>query len=422
MKFILHILFSLILIILSFKIISLSNDKQQFKYELSELNSIKYGLFDVNIWKDKIADIIVKKINEYEITPENSEYIRGNIEAGFYKLLDELSAFLENEQNKGNWFEKIIKNVVYGIAFNKESFKTQVPLWADEVVTLIENPTTQQQLKDHLKNRIVKLINDSKSFQEKVVLNKILSKYNFRLNQVTNCKSYIENEIESTNRNIIIYSIVFILLCLTPFAIELFTTIEIENLIIIKIASLFLLLIIGISTPMLSIDVRLSSFEINLLGEKISFTNQVLYFQSKSILQVVKVLFTTLKFNSILTGFLIFIFSIIFPLSKLFSILYESLTDNYTNFSRFFIEKTGKWSMADVMVVSVFLSFLGINSFLNSLLKLTESTEEYINVVPNNNHSNLEFGILFFLLYVLLSLITKPINIENNTSKFGKTF
>ena len=123
----------------------------------------------------------------------------------------------------------------------------------------------------------------------------------------------------------------------------------------------------------------------------------MLYFQSKSILQVVKVLFTTLKFNSILTGLLIFIFSIIFPLSKLFSILYESLTDNYTNISRFFIEKTNKWSMADVMVVSIFLSFLGINSFLNSLLKLTESTEEYISVVPNNNHSNLEFGILFFI-------------------------
>lgn len=421
MKNIIYILYVIIISFLSYKIIVLSNEKQQLKYELSELNSIKYGLFDVDVWKDKIANIIVKKINEYEITPENREYIKGNIEAGFYKLLDELSAFLENEQNKGNWFEKIIKNVVYGIAFDKESFKTQVPLWADEVVTLIENPTTQQQLKDHLKNRIVKLINDSKSLQEKVVLNNIHKKYNFETSQINKCKAFIENEIGLKTTNTILYSIFLILLCLLPFAFELFINIEIENLVVIKIASLFLLLLIGISTPMLSIDVRLSSFELNLLGEKISFTNQVLYFQSKSILQVVKVLLTTLKFNSIFTGVLIFIFSIVFPLTKLFSLLYESITNNYTNLTRFFIEKTSKWSMADVMVVSIFLSFLGINSFLNSLLKLTESTEEYITVIPNNNHSNLEQGILFFILYVILSLLTKPNKIENNKS-FNSSF
>jgi len=421
MKNIIYILYVTVICFLSYKIIALSNEKQQLKYELSELNSIKYGLFDVDVWKDKIADIIVKKINEYEITPENREYIKGNIEAGFYKLLDELSAFLENEQNKGNWFEKIIKNVVYGIAFDKESFKTQVPLWADEVVTLIENPTTQQQLKDHLKNRIVKLINDSKSLQEKVVLNNILKKYNFETSQINKSKAFIENEIGLKTTNIIIYSIFLILLCLFPFTIELFINIEIENLVTIKIASLFLLLLIGISTPMLSIDVRLSSFELNLLGEKISFTNQVLYFQSKSILQVIKVLLTTLKFNSIFTGVLIFIFSIVFPLTKLLSLLYESITNNYTSLTRFFIEKTSKWSMADVMVVSIFLSFLGINSFLNSLLKLTESTEEYITVIPNNNHSNLEQGILFFILYVILSLLTKPNKIENNKS-FNSSF
>lgn len=421
MKNIIYILYVILISFLSYKIIVSSNEKQQLKYELSELNSIKYGLFDVDVWKDKIADIIVKKINEYEITPENREYIKGNIEAGFYKLLDELSAFFENDQNKGNWFEKIIKNVVYGIAFDKESFKTQVPLWADEVVTLIENPTTHQQLREHLKNRIVKLINESKSLHEKVILNNILKKYNFETSQINKCKAFIENEIVLNTTNTIIYSIFLIFLCLLPFAIELFINIEIENLVIIKIASLFLLLLIGISTPMLSIDVRLSSFELNLLGEKISFTNQVLYFQSKSILQVVKVLLTTLKFNSIFTGVLIFIFSIVFPLTKLFSLLYESITNNYTNLTRFFIEKTSKWSMADVMVVSIFLSFLGINSFLNSLLKLTESSEEYISVIPNNNHSNLDPGILFFILFVILSVLTKPNKIENNKS-FNSSF
>lgn len=422
MKYILPISFFIVLALLSYKVIHFSNEKQQLRYELAEINSIKYGLFDVDQWKDKIAEIIVKKIDEYEITSENKEYIKGHIEAGFYKLLDELSLFLEQEQTKGNWFEQIVKTVTYGVVFDKESFKSQVPLWADEVMKLIENPNTQQQLKDHLKNRIVQLINDSKSVNEKTVLNNILSKHSFRIEQKEKCANYVEKMIKEAESKILVYSIILILICLIPFLLAVFVSSEIENIIILKVLSLIALLTVGISIPMLSIDVRIDNFEFILLGEKITFQNQALYFQNKSILQVIKILITSLKFKAILTGIFIFFFSIVFPFTKLSCILYESFTGVKTAVSDFFVNKSGKWSMADVMVVSIFLSFLGINSFLNDLLKLTESTKEYLTIIPNNNHSYLETGIIYFILFVLLSLLTKPIGIIKTKTTFGSTF
>ncbi len=342
-RHIITIIYMVFLFFLSFNLIQSFNKKQQLSYELTELNSIKYGLFNVDNWKDKVANIIIKKIDEYSLNSENKEYIRGYIEAGFYKLLDELADFLQNEKNKGNWFEQIVKNVVYGISFDKKSFKTQVPIWANEIMILIENPTTQQQLKQHLTSRIVKLINDSKSLQEKTVLNNILLKHQFTESKVSDCKKAIERKINSTETTIYIYSVITLIICLIPFILTLITQEEIESIIFLKIISLFSLLLIGISTPMLSIDVRLNSFDFMLLGEKISFKNQVLYFQSKSILQVVKILLTTATFNSIITGFFIFIFSIIFPITKLFSVFYESFTGFTTNLTSFFIEKAGKW-------------------------------------------------------------------------------
>lgn len=202
----------------------------------------------------------------------------------------------------------------------------------------------------------------------------------------------------------------------------LISSVEIGNIIIFKVITLLFLLSIGISIPMLSIDVRIDRFSFLLLGEKIEFENQALYFQTKSILQVIKVLFVSLKFKAIITGILIFFFSVVFPFTKLFSILYESLKHKQTKFTSFFINKSGKWSMADVMVIAIFLSFLGINSFLNDLLKISESSEENLTIIPNNNHSSLEIGILFFIGYVLLSLMTKSKAINKNDTHFGSIF
>lgn len=420
MKLVVPIVTLLLLTFFSFKIISLSHKKQQAQYELAELNSIKYGLFDVDEWKDRIAEIIVKKIDEYEISSENKEYVKGQIEIGFYKLLDELSNFLEQNKKVGNWFERLIKGVTYDIAFDKEAFKTQVPLWADQVMKLIEDPENQTNLKDHLKARIVKLIDESKSYNERTILNSILLKYNFNANQLNECRTFLNNEITDFTKQLTLFSIIFIFFSLLPFLIPVFY--EVENIIIIKVLVLIFLLIIGISIPMLSIDIRIDDFKFKLLGEEVIFVDQSMYFQTKSILHLIKILFTTATFKSILTGFLILLFSVVFPFTKLFSILYESYKNNKTEFTDFFISKAGKWSTADVMVVAIFLAFLGINSFLNELLSLSESTKEYLTVIPNNNHSSLEVGIVFFIGYVVLSLLTAPVPITREKMRFGETF
>ncbi len=74
------------------------------------------------------------------------------------------------------------------------------------------------------------------------------------------------------------------------------------------------------------------------------------------------------------------------------------------------------------MVVAIFLAFLGINSFLNNLLEITTQSVENITVIPNNNHSELELGILFFILYVILSLFTKPSESTTQRTRFGQSF
>ena len=78
-----------------------------------------------------------------------------------------------------------------------------------------------------------------------------------------------------------------------------------------------LLLVLGVSLPMIDIDARLDSFVFELLGEPISFDEQVIYFQSKSIVEVTKTLWDNGGIDLKAVGALVLLFSIVFPFVKL---------------------------------------------------------------------------------------------------------
>ena len=78
-------------------------------------------------------------------------------------------------------------------------------------------------------------------------------------------------------------------------------------------------LILGISLPMIDIEARIKVMEFKLLRENISFINQVLYFKSKSVLEMAKLMLTQNEIKIILVGLLVLIFSVVFPLIKIIS-------------------------------------------------------------------------------------------------------
>ena len=144
-----------------------------------------------------------------------------------------------------------------------------------------------------------------------------------------------------------------------------------------------------------------------MIGETISFKNQVIFFQSKSIVDVVVLLIRTGKYDSILVGALILCFSIVFPISKLVS------TGLYINGSRpwmrgrvvhYFAFYSGKWSMADVMVVAIFMSYIGFNGILNDQMSdLNINTSSFTSIATNR--TSLQPGYVVFVAFVLFGLL-----------------
>ena len=145
--------------------------------------------------------------------------------------------------------------------------------------------------------------------------------------------------------------------------------------IVVSIAAL-LALINGLITPILMIVIHK---EVEYLGDV------VLSFESKGILGSIAKLYAN---GSLVVAGVILLFSVIIPALKTLSLLFVA-TFEHSPFAakvvRFF-KHLGKWSMIDVFVVAILLVYL------------TGGSSE-------TSRSEVEIGLYFFLIYVLLSMV-----------------
>ena len=139
----------------------------------------------------------------------------------------------------------------------------------------------------------------------------------------------------------------------------------------------FISLIYGLINPILMVTIHK---DVEHLGDVI------LSFESKGILGSISKLFDSGENMVALT---ILIFSVIIPLLKIFTLIFVILAKEF-NFAHMivrFFKLLGKWSMIDVFVVAVFLVY-----FTSNQGEVTQA--------------EIEVGLYFFLIYVLLSMVT----------------
>ncbi len=215
---------------------------------------------------------------------------------------------------------------------------------------------------------------------------------------------FLTEQIEGHNQNPLKYSLLAIIVGYLIWV--LLSSIPTKIEFVLLIAVCFTLLLLGVLLPMIEIDARISSISFQLLGERISFTDQVLYYKSKSILEVVRLMLTQGRTDVFLVGILVLVFSVLFPVSKLVcSVVYQYVPSWQTKkWLNFIVFKTGKWSMADVMVVAIFMAYIGFGGIISEQLRQLRGIAANIDILTTNQ-SSLQFGFFLFTSFTILSLI-----------------
>lgn len=116
--------------------------------------------------------------------------------------------------------------------------------------------------------------------------------------------------------------------------------------------------------------------------------------------------------NYFFVASMIFLFSVIVPVAKglLLTVIFFSPSKRWRASILAFIKAIGKWSMCDVFIVAILLSYLSTGASATENSKNVALMGYAVNVdVMTSMHSHLQIGFWCFLTYCLLSLLALQI-------------
>jgi len=385
-----------------YNIYSLEQKRRIVKEDLVELSKIKYGLFSVDEWKQILSRIISKKVEELNFSPDQRKEIKSKVSAFLTKTITEMEERFYEEKSKSieGWF----KIGVAGLTGMFDTMKKDVPIFTDQILEFLNDPGNRDKVKSYITDKLSEYTDKTFAKIDYTEHDRILSHYGYgdRQQTITGLQTTL-SDLSRGSQNYIIAIFVFIFLC----GFMLLLSKEPAKIDFLLLTSIcFVLLISGLLLPMIEIDARIAEMNFTLLGEQISFTDQVLYYKSKSILEVVRLMLMQGKIDVLAVGLLVLLFSVLFPVAKLLSslayIYNQRLQSNRV--IRFMVFKTGKWSMADVMVVAIFMSYIGFSGILTEQLNQLEGLTNKIDILTTNK-SSLQIGFFLFTSFAVLSLL-----------------
>ncbi|MEX2347989.1 MAG: paraquat-inducible protein A [Balneolaceae bacterium] len=363
---------------------------------------MKYGIFSVDEWKNTLSEIVIKRINEFSLEDTNEDELRRHISEFLVVAVDKLekSFFEQNSSSLGGFLKGGVATItnVFGV------MKKDIPLLTDSIVNFLNDPKNKVLAKDFFIKRLNEYSDDTFSEIDYTTYDLILANH-----QQPTKKAAIDvimAKIEVLDQQQKPYSfLIFFVAIFLMIGTILSKNLESKEFLLLTL-NCSVLLIIGILLPMINIDARISEMDFQLMGESITFTDQVLYFKSKSILEVVQLMLLNNKPDVIAVGILVLVFSVIFPLSKLTASVIHLYSKKLrqSRIVKFMVFKTAKWSMADVMVVAIFMAFIGFSGIISEQLKDLENIAIHVDIMTTNE-SSLQIGFFLFTAFAVLSLL-----------------
>lgn len=392
----------------SYKLYENSKEENEIKYDYAEINMIKYGLFNLEIWKAKIYEIIESKMGEFELSSSDYNVIRKLIDKYLLELYEEyfVSGKLVESlvaESADNNVGKILLNLFKG-GIEKQleqiDFKSKIPEISNQLINELKKKSPE--IKEAVSAQISQLLLAESSRKLVDQRTSIFNKYDQNTYDETN--QFLEDQLgvfSLSSKDLQTKTIASLLIALLILLLSGRILVFNHSMILLSITSI-IFLTMGLALPMIDLDARITSVDISLLEENIHFDEQVMYFQSKSIVDVTRTLLENKGLDLKIVGYLILLFSIILPFTKmilsLFYLFIEKLrTKKLVQIIIFYM---GKWSMADVFVVAIFMSYIGLYGLINSQIIDTGSS-----AIDTINYSKLSPGIIFFTIYCILSII-----------------
>ncbi|MCX2480189.1 paraquat-inducible protein A [Pedobacter sp. MC2016-15] len=386
----------------------LANEQTQIKEDYSMSNNITFGLFSLDQWRERIGAVVDRQVTNYKITPAQKKAMQKQVE-------QQLSGMISSIVKEVNKPQESVGGKLKKFAFNQfvdpKDLYEQVPSFSRTIVNKVTSPRSVNRLKDIASSKIDQLEDetyDSTSVAYNQVTKSLYGKY-----KVSNAADF-DKEITTHLADIhkVTYNYAYAMLACVVLVMILWWLLrnkrELQNtLFIMSLCFAFILLAVGMTAPIIDVDARIQTLDFMMMGKKVTFENQVLFFQSKSIMGIVHTLIEQPKPDAVLVGILIMLFVIILPLLRMIAkgiviLGNEKLSQNKV--VKYLTFELGKWDMADVMVVGIAMTYIGLNGILKSQLSNLNIDNEFLKTTTVN-YTSLQPGFIIFVGYVAFEMV-----------------
>lgn len=383
-------------------------EREQVKEDYALSNSVTFGLFSIDQWRDRITEVLSNQIQDYHITKAQQKDILIMVEKEMHGLVSKTVAEI-NQPQKGLGGK--LKKLAFNTLVDSAELQAQVRPFAKTIVAKISSPESQKRLKNIAGSKVNQLT--SQIYDSVSVANYAVTKYVYKKYQVSDpvaFNQHIDQRLGTLKTQLIQY--VCIMLGCVLAALLLWFTLRKQvhlqtPLFVFALLFAFVMLATGSLVPVIEVDARIRSLDLELLNGKVEFKNQVLFYQSKSILGIVETLIAQPKPDAIIVGALILLFILVLPLLRLIAkgiyvLSPKKMAHNVV--VRYLTFELGKWDMSDVMIVGMLMTYIGLNGILKSQLSGLNIHSESLNVITANGTS-LQPGYFIFAGYVLFAAL-----------------
>jgi hypothetical protein len=378
--------------------------RRLLRTDLAEITHARYGILSADQWRVIIGPMLNAQIDKLDLKGQ-SKSLRPMVERSLYALLDNIKAQMTSPSNKApgkpGGANPMLVNMIVA------SLRPHVPEYTDVVMAQLTKPELQKSFKDSIRGVLADAVRNTFGSTDMTTYNAILNHYGCSSGAA--CEEMLGKRIEEADRTltrdylIVLGSaaLAFILLMAGQRTLS-------RGAVVVLMLFCIAMLAGGVLSPMLEVEVRVTKLDATLLGTPIEFRDQSLYYRSKTVFEVFQTLIQMGRPEMTLVAVLLILFSVVFPTMKMLALgacLFRPALLRTSRLVKLLAFDLSKWSMADVMALAIFMSFVAFNGVIASAWDGLRGMPNVHQVAIPTNASRILPGFYLFVGFCLSSIL-----------------
>jgi hypothetical protein len=377
--------------------------RRLLRTDLAEITHARYGILSADQWRTIIGPMLNAQVDKIDLKGQ-SKSLRPMVERSLYALLDNIKTQMTAPNPKAPGKPPASNPMLVNMII--ASLRPHVPEYTDVVMQELTKQQTQKSFKDSIRAVLADAVKDTFSTTDMTTYNAILKYYGCPSGAA--CEATLAQQIEAANKELT-HDYLAVLASAALGFILLMAGRPMLSRAAVVVLMLFCISMLagGVLSPMLEVEVRVTKLDATLLGTPIEFRDQSLYYRSKTVLEVSQTLIQMGRPEMTLVAVLVILFSVVFPALKMLALaacLFRPALLRTNRLVKLLAFELSKWSMADVMALAIFMSFVAFNGVIGSSFDGLRDVPNVQQVLIPTNASRILPGYYLFIGFCVSSI------------------